>query len=151
MRVLVQRVQSSKVVVDGEVVGNIGQGLNLLVGIAPTDPPAELNWMAQKCLNLRIFSPPGSDKCDLSVQDIRGELLVISQFTLYGDCRKGRRPAFTGAAPPDQAEALYKQFVEILKASGLTIETGQFGAMMQVAIHNDGPMTLLIEKEVNIS
>ena len=115
MRVLVQRVQSSSVVVDGEVVGKIGQGLNLLVGIAPTDTPAELDWMAQKCLNLRIFSLPGSDTCDLSVQDIQGEILVISQFTLYGDCRKGRRPAFTAAAPPEQAEALYEQFVAMLK------------------------------------
>jgi D-tyrosyl-tRNA(Tyr) deacylase len=132
--------------VEGEVVGKIGQGLNLLVGIAPTDTPAELDWMAQKCLNLRIFSLPESDKCDLSVQDIQGEILVISQFTLYGDCRKGRRPAFTEAAPPEQAEALYEQFVAMLKTSGLVIETGRFGAMMQVAIHNDGPMTLFLEK-----
>ena len=147
MRVVVQRVQSSSVSVDGEIVGNIGRGLNLLVGIAPSDTQAELVWMVRKCLDLRLFSQPGSDRCDLSVQDIRGEILVISQFTLYGDCNKGRRPSFAKAAPPALAETLYDEFVAMLKTSGLVVETGIFGAMMQVAIENDGPFTLLLERE----
>jgi D-tyrosyl-tRNA(Tyr) deacylase len=147
MRVLVQRVRSSSVAVDGEVVSQIGQGLNLLVGIAPADTRAELAWMAQKCLNLCIFSNPGSDRCDLSVQDLRGEILVVSQFTLYGDCQKGRRPSFSKAAPPQQAEALYDQFVELLRGSGLVVKTGIFGAMMQVKINNDGPITLWLDRE----
>ncbi|MFQ4137136.1 D-aminoacyl-tRNA deacylase [Nodosilinea sp. PGN35] len=156
MRVVVQRVTASSVTVDGEVVGKIGAGLNLLVGIAPTDTVAELTWIARKCLDLRLFPSPGSDgqrpaqeghRWDLSVQDIGGEILVVSQFTLYGDCRKGRRPSFDGAAPPAQAEALYNDFVALLRASDLRVETGKFGAMMQVEIHNDGPVTLILERE----
>ncbi len=147
MRVVVQRVQSSSVTVDGQPVGTIGRGLNLLVGIAATDTDAELEWMAQKCLGLRIFPDPETQRFSQSVQDIGGELLVISQFTLYGDCRKGRRPSFDQAAPPEQAEALYNQFVSKLRQSGLTVETGVFGAMMQVAIANDGPVTLIIDRD----
>jgi D-tyrosyl-tRNA(Tyr) deacylase len=118
-----------------------------LVGIAPTDTEAELAWMAKKCLDLRLFPRAGSDRWDLSVQEISGEILVVSQFTLYGDCRKGRRPSFDKAASPQQAEALYEKFVALLQESGLTVETGQFGAMMQVAIDNDGPVTLVLERE----
>ncbi len=151
MRVIVQRVTSSRVWVAGEIVGEIGRGLNLLVGIAPTDTAAELDWMARKCLDLRLFPSPGSDRWDQSVQEIQGEILVISQFTLYGDCRKGRRPSFDKAAPPSQAEDLYNQFVERLRASGLRVETGRFGAMMQVEIINDGPVTLLLEREAQDS
>ena len=147
MRVVIQRVQSSSVEVDGEFVGKIGRGLNLLVGIAATDTEAELEWMAQKCLGLRIFPDPETQRFSQSVQDIRGELLVVSQFTLYGDCRKGRRPSFDQAAPPEQAEALYNQFVSKLRQSGLNVETGVFGAMMQVAIANDGPVTLIIDRD----
>lgn len=142
-----QRVTASSVTVDGEIVGKIGPGLNLLVGIAPTDTAAELIWMARKCLDLRLFPSPGSSRWDLSVQDIRGEILVVSQFTLYGDCRKGRRPSFDGAAPPAQAEALYNDFVALLRTSDLRVETGKFGAMMQVEIHNDGPVTLVLERD----
>ena len=142
-----QRVTASRVRVDGAVIGEIGRGLNLLVGIASTDTETELAWMARKCLDLRLFPSPGSERWDLSVQEIQGEILVVSQFTLYGDCRKGRRPSVDGAAPPAQAEALYNDFVALLKASGLRVETGQFGAMMQVEIHNDGPVTLLLERE----
>ncbi|GAB4477008.1 MAG: D-tyrosyl-tRNA(Tyr) deacylase [Elainellaceae cyanobacterium] len=145
MRVVLQRVSSSRVAVDGEVIGQIGRGLNLLVGIASTDTEAELEWMARKCLELRVFSNRDG-KFDQSVQDIGGELLVISQFTLYGDCRKGRRPSFDQAATPAIAEALYDQFVEKLRQSGLRVETGRFGAMMQVSIENDGPVTLILEK-----
>jgi D-tyrosyl-tRNA(Tyr) deacylase len=119
----------------------------LLVGIAPTDTATELDWMARKCLDLRLFPSPDSDRWDQSVQDIQGEILVVSQFTLYGDCRKGRRPSFDQAAPPTQAEALYDQFVERLRGSGLRIETGRFGAMMQVEISNDGPVTLWLERD----
>lgn len=147
MRVVVQRVRSSSVEVDGKPVGKIGRGLNLLVGIAATDTAAELEWMAQKCLGLRIFPDPETQRFSQSVQDIHGELLVISQFTLYGDCRKGRRPSFDQAAPPEQAEALYNQFVSRLRQSGLKVETGVFGAMMQVAIANDGPVTLVIDRD----
>ena len=146
MRVVVQRVTSSQVTVDGQIVGQIGRGLNLLVGIAATDTPAELAWMARKCLELRLFPDGDGGRFDRSVQDIQGELLVISQFTLYGDCRKGRRPSFDQAAAPSHAEQLYRQFVADLRESGLTVETGQFGAMMQVAIANDGPVTLLLER-----
>jgi len=149
MKVVIQRVTSSQVTVDGEVVGAIGTGLNLLVGIAPTDTETELEWMAKKCLNLRLF-PDGADgRFDLSVSEIEGELLVVSQFTLYGDGRKGRRPSFAKAAPPDQANQLYEKFVSLLRASGLCIKTGRFGAMMQVTIENDGPVTLLLTKEAS--
>lgn len=148
MRVVVQRVQSSSVAVDGKPVGKIGRGLNLLVGIAATDTEAELEWMAQKCLGLRIFPDPETQRFSQSVQDIHGELLVVSQFTLYGDCRKGRRPSFDQAAPPEQAEILYNQFVSKLRQqSGLNVETGVFGSMMQVAIANDGPVTLIIDRD----
>jgi D-aminoacyl-tRNA deacylase len=147
MRVVVQRVTSSQVVVDGEVVGKIGRGLNLLVGIAATDTEAELDWMARKCLDLRLFPNSDTGRFDQSIQDINGELLVISQFTLYGDARKGRRPSFDQAAAPDRAEYLYDSFVAKLRQSRLRVETGRFGAMMQVSIENDGPVTLILERE----
>lgn len=149
MRVVVQRVKSSQVTVDGQVIGKIGRGLNLLVGISGTDTEAELDWMARKCLELRLFpnSENGNGRFDQSVQEMGGELLVVSQFTLYGDCRKGRRPSFDQAAAPAIAEQLYEQFVAKLRASGLKVETGKFGAMMQVDIENDGPVTLLLERE----
>lgn len=147
MRVVLQRVQSSQVSVDGVVIGKIGRGLNLLVGIAASDTEAELDWMAKKCLELRLFPGEAGDRFDRSVQEIQGELLVISQFTLYGDCQKGRRPSFDRAATPLVAEKYYDQFVNKLQQSGLKVETGRFGAMMQVAIENDGPVTILLERE----
>lgn len=147
MRVLIQRVSSSQVVVDDEVVGSIGRGLNLLVGIGPTDTEAELAWMAKKCLSLRLFPSDSTGRFDRSVSEIDGELLVVSQFTLYGDGRKGRRPSFANAAPPTVAEKLYRKFVVLLRQSGLKVETGKFGAMMQVSIENDGPVTLWLEKD----
>ena len=147
MRVVVQRVKSSSVRVNSEVIGKIDRGLNLLVGITATDTEAELDWMIRKCLDLRLF-PDESDKpWSKSVIDIQGEILVISQFTLYGDCRKGRRPSFSNSATPDIAEPLYSLFIGKLKQSGLNIATGKFGAMMEVAIDNDGPVTLVLEKE----
>jgi D-tyrosyl-tRNA(Tyr) deacylase len=147
MRVVIQRVTSSQVSVNNEVIGKIGRGLNLLVAIADTDTEAELDWMARKCLELRLFPGEEGDRFDRSIQDIKGELLVISQFTLYGDCRKGRRPAFDRAAAPQSAEQLYEQFVAKLRQQGLRVETGKFGAMMQVSIQNDGPVTLVLERE----
>lgn len=147
MRVVVQRVTASQVTVDGQVIGKIGRGLNILVGIADTDTEAELDWMVKKCLELRLFPGTEADRFDGSVQDIGGELLVISQFTLYGDCRKGRRPSFDRAATPSIAEKRYTEFVAKLRQSGLKVETGQFGAMMQVSIENDGPVTIVLEKE----
>lgn len=149
MRVVIQRVKSSQVEVDGEIVGKIGRGLNLLVGITNSDTETELAWMARKCLDLRLFPGEDSARWDYSVQEIQGEILVISQFTLYGDCRKGRRPSFSNAAPPDSAELLYNRFVNQLQASGLLIATGKFGANMQVSIENDGPVTVLLEREAN--
>ena len=148
MRVIIQRVTASHVSINGQIVGQIGTGLNLLVGIASTDTDTELAWMARKCLDLRLFPDPEKDtpRFDRSVQEIGGELLVISQFTLYGDCRKGRRPSFDQAAPPDPARERYQQFVALLRQSGLRVETGKFGAMMQVSIQNDGPVTLTLER-----
>ena len=138
MRVVVQRVTTSQVTVDGQLVGKIGRGLNLLVGIAKTDTAQELDWMVQKCLSLRLFPNGDSGRFDQSVQDIQGALLVISQFTLYGDCRKGRRPSFDQAASPDKAIKLYEQFVVKLRQSGLHVETGRFGAHMQ------SPLTIMV-------
>lgn len=149
MRVIIQRVKSSRVEVDGKIVGKIGRGLNLLVGISSEDTEAELDWMTRKCLELRLFpdEKSGDGRWNKSVQEIGGELLVVSQFTLYGDCRKGRRPSFSRSAAPEVAKHLYQKFVEKLRQSGVRVETGEFGAMMQVSIENDGPVTLLLERE----
>lgn len=146
MRVILQRVKSSQVSVDGVTIGAINQGLNLLVGIAASDTEAEVDWMVRKCLDLRVFPASEQGRFDRSVQEIDGELLVVSQFTLYGDCRKGRRPSFDQAATPELAEKLYEQFVAKLRQSGLRVETGKFGANMQVEIQNDGPVTLILER-----
>lgn len=146
MRVILQRVTSSQVLVAGEVIGKIDRGVNLLVGIAETDTEVELDWMARKCLDLRVFPDGEQGRFDRSIQEINGEILVVSQFTLYGDCRKGRRPSFDQAAAPNRAEQMYERFVEKLRESGLKVETGKFGAMMQVSIENDGPVTLILEK-----
>ena len=147
MRVIIQRVTASQVVVDDKVVGAIGRGLNLLVGITANDTSAELDWMVKKCLSLRLFPSEDSDRWDASVQDIGGEILVVSQFTLYGDCRKGRRPSFDKAASPTVAEPLFNEFVAKLRNSGLNVMTGKFGAHMAVEIHNDGPVTLMLERD----
>jgi len=148
MRIVIQRVNFSQVKVNGEIVGKIGKGLNLLVGIAKKDTKIEIDWMVRKCLDMRLFPDPdgNNNRWEKSVVDINGELLVVSQFTLYGDCRKGRRPSFDNSASPEFAKELYQVFVDQLKLSGLKVETGIFGAMMQVEIDNDGPVTLLLEK-----
>ncbi len=145
MKVVVQRVSKSSVKVDGKIVGQIDHGLNILIGLAASDSEDQLRWMAEKCVNLRIFED-AEGKMNRSLLEIGGAILAISQFTLYGDCRKGRRPSFIDAAPPEIAEPLYQRFVELLREQGIPVQTGIFGAMMDVEIHNDGPVTLLIER-----
>lgn len=144
MKVVVQRSKQAKVVIEGETVGAIDFGLVLLVGITHEDTEADVVRMADKVANLRIFEDE-SGKMNLSVTDIGGQLLSISQFTLYGDCRKGRRPNFMAAARPEQAEPLYDKFNESLRSAGLVVETGRFGAMMDVELVNSGPVTLILE------
>ena len=144
MKVVLQRVSEARVTVDNEVVGAIGKGLMLLVGVGQEDTEQDLVWMADKLAGLRIFEDD-TGKMNLSVEDVGGDVLSVSQFTLYGDCRKGRRPNFMGAARPELAEALYDKFNELLRARGLQVETGRFGAMMDVSLVNDGPVTLILE------
>lgn len=146
MKVILQRVTQSSVAVSGQIIGEIGRGINLLVGISKNDSADDIKWMTDKCLALRVF-PDETGRMTKSIRDIGGHILVISQFTLYGDCRKGRRPSYDRAATPAVAEKLYDQFVSILHDSGLTVETGRFGALMQVEINNDGPVTLILERE----
>ena len=144
MRAVVQRVGEARVEVEGRVVGAIGRGLLVLVGIAREDTPRDAEYLAEKIAGLRIF-PDEEGKMNRSVREVGGAILVVSQFTLYGDTRKGRRPSFDRAAPPEQARSLYEYFVEALRAKGLEVETGIFQAMMQVHLVNEGPVTLLCE------
>lgn len=146
MRVVVQRVNSSKVTVEGEIVGSINKGLNLLIGISKEDTEEDLLYLKDKILNLRIFEDE-NDKMNLSLLDVKGEILAISQFTLYGDCRKGRRPNFMEAEGGERARTLYERFVELLRESNLKVETGEFGAHMIVDIQNDGPVTLMLDSK----
>lgn len=148
MRAVVQRVTSSKVSVDGKVIGEIGAGFNVLIGIAKDDTLEDLQYIKDKIINLRVFSDE-NDKMNLSLLDIKGEILAISQFTLYGDCRKGRRPNFMEAKGGDEAKELYDEFIKMLKTSNLKVETGEFGADMKVEINNDGPVTLLLDSKRN--
>ena len=147
MRVLVQRVREARVLTDKKIIGQIGQGLLLFVAVTQTDRESETHYLAEKCINLRIFESPQGRINDQNVRDIGGEVLVVSQFTLYGDCRKGRRPDFAKAAPPEQAEELYLRFIEHIRQQGLNVQSGQFQATMQVELTNDGPVTYLLEKE----
>jgi D-tyrosyl-tRNA(Tyr) deacylase len=144
MKALLQRVTRASVSVGGEVVGRIGPGLVVLVGIAEGDTAEDARYLARRTVSLRIFADENG-KFNLSAQDINGELLVISQFTLIADTRKGRRPSFVAAAPPDKAEPLFNEFVEETRGSGLKVATGRFQQYMQVEIHNDGPVTVLLE------
>ena len=144
MRAVVQRVSSSNVKVNGEVIGSIGRGLNVLIGISNDDTIEDLKYIKDKIVNLRIFEDE-NDKMNFSVLDVKGELLIISQFTLYGDCRKGRRPNFMNAKGGEEAKVLYLKLVEMLKDTGLNVQTGEFGADMKVDIQNDGPVTLLLD------
>ncbi len=144
MKALLQRVTGAAVSVAGEVVGRIGRGLVIFVGVASGDAEKDAHYLIQKTINLRIFSDEAG-KFNLSALDIKGELLVVSQFTLLADTSKGRRPSFIDAAPPVQAEELFEQFVEQAGATGLKVETGRFQQYMQVEIHNDGPVTILLD------
>ena len=149
MRALVQRVKEARVEVDGQMVGQIGPGLLILLGVRMTDSAAEMRWVADKCLNLRIFEDAGG-KFNHSVLETGGEILVVSQFTLYGDASRGRRPSFTDAAPPALAEPLYEEFLATLRAAGVKVAAGVFGAMMEVYLQNSGPVTVLVEKETGV-
>lgn len=146
MRAVIQRVTSSSVSVDGKMVGEIGLGFNVLVGISKEDTLEDLKYIKDKIINLRVFQDE-NDKMNLSLLDIKGEILVISQFTLYGDCRKGRRPNFMEAQGGQEAIKLYKEFLELLKTSDLKVEAGEFGADMKVQINNDGPVTILLDSK----
>ncbi|SFA76973.1 D-aminoacyl-tRNA deacylase [Clostridium frigidicarnis] len=146
MRAIVQRVLSSSVTVDGEIVGKINKGFNVLLGIQKEDTEDDINYLVRKIVNLRVFNDE-NDKMNLSLNDVKGELLIVSQFTLYGDCRKGNRPNFMSALGGDEAKKLYECFVEECRKSGLKVETGVFAADMNVSIENDGPVTLLLESK----
>ncbi len=144
MRAVVQRVGSARVEVEGEVRGRIERGLLVLLGVAQGDTPKDAIWLADKIAGLRVFEDDAG-KMNLSLEDVGGSMLVVSQFTLLGDCRKGRRPSFTGAAPREEADRLYEIFVDRVREQGLPVETGVFQARMQVHLVNDGPVTLMLD------
>jgi len=144
MRAVLQRVTRARVMIAEEVAGEIARGWLVLLGVGPSDGRKDIDWLADKIVNLRAFAD-ADGKMNLAVQDVGGAVLVVSQFTLYGDCLKGRRPGFTAAAPPDVAEPLYEQFVIALKSLGVPVATGRFGADMQVELVNDGPVTFVID------
>jgi D-tyrosyl-tRNA(Tyr) deacylase len=145
MRAVVQRVSRASVTVDDEVVGAIGPGLMVLLGVTHDDGPDEADWLARKIVGLRIFEDRAG-KLNLGLLDVEGQALVVSQFTLYGDSRKGRRPSFVEAARPQVAEPLVQRFADALRQHGVHVELGVFGAHMLVEIHNDGPVTLILER-----
>ncbi len=144
MRAVVQRVSQAKVTVDGEITGKIGRGVLVLLGVGAGDTRANADYLVEKTIGLRIFEDAGG-KMNLSVAEVGGALLVVSQFTLYGDARRGKRPSFDAAAPPQQARELYEYFVEKVRAAGLRCETGRFQEMMQVELVNQGPVTILLD------
>jgi len=150
MKALVQRVTTGSVSVSGRVIGKIGQGLVVLLGIARADSQEDARYLANKIINLRIFADEASEIA-LSALEIEGEILVVSQFTLLADLRKGRRPSFTEAAPPDKAKELYQFFIDQVRSTGLKVETGVFQEHMLVEIHNDGPVTLMLESKIKES
>jgi D-tyrosyl-tRNA(Tyr) deacylase len=146
MRAVLQRVKSATVTVDGEIVGEIGKGLLVLVGVAKDDGPGDVFYLANKIVNLRVF--PENDKLlHFTTSEVGGGLLVVSQFTILGDCRKGRRPSFDQSGPPELAEKLYEDLVAALAQAGLPVATGRFRAMMEVNLINDGPVTLLLDSK----
>ena len=146
MRAVIQRVKSSSVTVSGELIGNIGKGLLVLLGVSSSDKTDDAKYLADKIANLRIFEDE-NHKLNRSLIDMEGEMLVVSQFTLLGDCKKGRRPSFVKAAPPELANELYEQFVKHVRQKGITVKTGRFQTMMEVSLINDGPVTLIVESK----
>jgi D-aminoacyl-tRNA deacylase len=146
LRVVLQRVKSASVAVEDEIISEVGPGLLLFVGVAVSDGEAEADWLAEKLAGLRIFNDE-EGKMNLSVRDVGGEVLAVSQFTLLADTKKGKRPSFVGAAPPEEAEPLFDYLCERLRAAGVvSVKTGSFGAMMSVALVNDGPVTIVLER-----
>jgi D-tyrosyl-tRNA(Tyr) deacylase len=146
MRIVLQRVARAEVRAGGETLGSIGRGFLLLVGFTAGDGEEQLQWMAEKVRGLRLFAD-ADGKMNLPIDEVGGELLVVSQFTLYGNVRKGRRPSFVDAAEPEEAERLYDRFVEVLRQGAIPVATGSFGALMEVDLVNDGPVTLIIERD----
>ena len=146
MRAVIQRVHRAQITIDREETRQTGRGLVVFLGVLRGDTEKQADFLAEKVYGLRIF-PDENDKMNLSLEDIHGELLVVSNFTLGTDCKKGRRPSFDMAAPPEEANALYQRFVERLRAQGVRVETGEFGAYMEVLVSNDGPVTLIIDTE----
>lgn len=146
MRAVLQRVSRARVSVGDEVVGEIGRGLLVLLGVAPGDSAAQVQWLAEKVVGLRLFAD-AEGKMNLGVADVGGAVLIVSQFTLYGDCSKGRRPSFIGAAAPEIAIPLYEAFLDAVRALGVPVAAGRFGAVMQVELVNDGPVTLIVDSK----
>jgi D-aminoacyl-tRNA deacylase len=148
MRLVVQRVKEARVRVREEVVGQIGPGLLVFLGVGKEDREADIDYLVEKLIHLRIF-PDEESKFNRSLQDVQGAVLVVSQFTLWGDCRKGRRPSFSESAPPALAEPLYNRFIETVRARGVPVAGGRFQEMMEVCLVNDGPVTLLLDSKKN--
>jgi D-tyrosyl-tRNA(Tyr) deacylase len=146
MRAILQWVSEARVKIEGETVGEIGRGLLVLLGVAKSDTVEQARWLADKIVSLRIFND-AEGKMNLDLAEVSGAVLVVSQFTLYGDCSKGRRPSFIDAAPPELAIPLYEAFINAIKAHGIPTATGRFGAMMQVELINDGPVTLILDSK----
>ncbi len=146
MRAVIQRVSSAQVRIEGEVVGEIGKGFLVLLAVGKEDSEKDADWLAEKIVGLRVFEDE-QGKLNLSLKDVGGEILIVSQFTLYGDCRKGRRPSFDQSAPPELAERLYNYFVEKVKEKGVKVATGRFQAFMEVELVNSGPVTLIIDSQ----
>lgn len=144
MKAVIQRVSEASVVVDGAELGRINTGYMVLLGMGAGDTDEDMKYIADKIINLRVFSDE-NDKMNLSLADVDGEMLVISQFTLYGDCSHGRRPYFGGAMNPSEAEPMYERFIEYVRSQGVHVETGEFGADMKVSLTNDGPVTIILE------
>lgn len=144
MRAVVQRVSRARVSIDGSVVGEIGLGMLVLLAAGHGDGPGQVRWMAEKLAGLRIYGDE-TGKMNLSLQQVGGAMLIVSQFTLYGDCRKGKRPSYTRSAPPEEARAIYASFLSAVKDLGIPVQEGTFGAMMQVDLVNDGPVTLIVD------
>lgn len=144
MRIVIQRVSEAKVEVDGQTMGSISRGALVLFGVHKNDIPEQTLWLSNKLVNLRIFADE-LDKMNLSLLDIKGEVLIVSQFTLYGNCTEGRRPAFTDSAPPDMANTLYEKFIDETRQNNLKVNTGVFGARMKVSLVNDGPVTFILD------